>query len=506
VRITDDRPDRVLATVAGTIDYDVVLDPDDWSCPCPVGIDGLFCKHLVATVLVATGDAENHAGTTEPSPDPDATEAWLAGLSLDDLRQVVDRLVDAHPEVYDTLDPMAARATGDVAALEPFVDSLRTRGYLEWRDADEHGRRAEDVVAAMTETLDAATAAPMLPLIEKAFAYLVRTIHRSDDSSGIQGDAVRSLLDLHARAARLARPDPVKLARWLVKRGIDDQDLFDIDPVAYAEPLGERGVAAYRPELGKRLGQDKVPFLARWAEQRLAVLARDVPEVIRLVGGDLEGPHRFIALVEALREIDATDEALQFALEGTRSRLVPHQTIELYDAAARLLDDRGERDAVLKLRREQLTRIPTQTSYASLRRAAESAGRWPEERLAALDVLLQRDPHTWLSTMVKEGQIDVAWDAARTMELPDSLWLTLLRARAKEHPEDVYDGYVGLVERTLVVTDKRNYRTAVGYLGELGRAASAAGRDEEYADLVRRLLETHRRRPTLVRMLERLDR
>lgn len=120
--------------------------------------------------------------------------------------------------------------------------------------------------------------------------------------------------------------------------------------------------------------------------------------------------------MEALLEAGRPDDALHRAIEGLASRLVPHQTVTLYDVAVRLL----------------------------------------------------------------------------------------ARARAKTHPGDVFDTYVMLVDLTLRSANQQSYRQAVTHLGELRRAARAAGRGEEYADLVARLLDQHRRRPTLVEMLRRL--
>jgi uncharacterized Zn finger protein len=68
----------------------------------------------------------------------------------------------------------------------------------------------------------------------------------------------------------------------------------------------------------------------------------------------------------------------------------------------------------------------------------------------------------------------------------------------------VLDGYTALVHETLRQADQQNYRQAVAHLGELRRASVAAGREADYDALVAGLLETHKRRPTLVAMLRRM--
>ena len=68
----------------------------------------------------------------------------------------------------------------------------------------------------------------------------------ADDSDGLIGDLARDLLALHARACDAGVADPVELAAWMVRFGFDDQDFFEVDPVRYANALGEDGLAAYR--------------------------------------------------------------------------------------------------------------------------------------------------------------------------------------------------------------------------------------------------------------------
>lgn len=494
--------ERVVEAVArGESTYDVRLHQVSWECTCPVGIGGAFCKHLVATALIVSGDTVPDP-VDDAGPDGlDAMAGWMAGLDDAAARTV---LAELDAVAFEALARVAARATGDVSAYAVLVDSIKTRRFMDWRAANDHGRQAHEVVAELERALAPATAAALLPLIEKGIGYLVKAIGRSDDSSGIQGDAARRLIALHAQAALLARPDERALARWLVRMTVGDQDFFAFDVVGYGDALGSSGLAAYRSGLEKHLAQHPDAFWAHYGLERLAVREQDVDAVVRLVGRGLEGPHRYLSLVEALIEAGDRDLALRYALEGTGSRLVPHQTVLLYDAAVRLLVEGGEHEEVFRLRREQLTKIPDETSYAALRKAATRLSRWPVERLAALDVLLQQNPRAWLAILVKEDQVDLAWQASRDMKLDDAMRLTLLRARATTRPEEVFDGYVTLIDGVLATSGQQNYRQAVAHLGELRKACAAAGTGEAYAAHVRRLLETHRRRPTLVAMLERM--
>lgn len=472
VEITASTADSVSALARGTWTYDVTLRARTWDCTCPVGVRGDVCKHVVATALVAAGQVE--PGSTSKARRREATPV------------------------------VKTRHMGDVAEYAALVDSLKTRRFLDYADANKHGQHAHFVADELTDALTPGTAAELLPMLETGIRHMIRVVLRSDDSSGIQSDAAGRLIDLHARAAAWAAPDPLKLARWLVRTGFDEQDFWELDVVDYSAVLGERGLATYRKELDKRLEKDPTSFMAKRGLQRLAILSRDVAEIVRLVGGDLAGPHAYHSLVDAMLEAGHPDEALRYAREGLESRLVPHQTAQLYDATVRLLQQAGEHDEVLRLRREQLQRIPNESSYALLRRASEHLDVWAAERLNALDILLEHNPRAWVVSLLGDGDVTLAWEASRDMRLDGALELRLIRERTKTHPGEVFDAYVALIDATLVPTGERNYREAVAHLGELRRAAQAAGLEDRYAEVVQRLLEQHKRRPTLVAKLKRL--
>src|SRR5687767_6162632 len=63
VEIESCEPHAVTATVSGTEDYSVGLEFTDGElecgCECPAFEDDGFCKHLVATVLVARGQLQS---------------------------------------------------------------------------------------------------------------------------------------------------------------------------------------------------------------------------------------------------------------------------------------------------------------------------------------------------------------------------------------------------------------------------------------------------------------
>lgn len=509
IRIESATSRRVHAQARGTTTYDVVLEATHWSCTCPMGLRDLFCKHLVATALVAAADdgVEEVAEDGEPAADAQPAAPivdWLTELDRDGLAAVVDALLESSPRNLDVLEALRARATGDLSPLRAAVDSLKTRRHLDWRAADRHGEDAHRVADELERSLSPSTAADLVPLLEAAIDTMVRVISRSDDSSGIQGSATGRFLDLHAAAVDLAPPDPGQLAAWMVRCTFDPSGFLAPDPVRYAAALGERGRVAYVRALDRAMAKRPDDYEYQHALLRLAILDRDAEAIVRLAGGPLDNAGRYAHVVEALLEAGQQEEALRLAVEGTRMRPIFHITPNLYDTAVRILRDRGDEDEVLRLRREQLQQMPTETSYASLRRAATATKSWPVERLAALDTMLEQNPRAWMNVLLDEGETDLVWNASADLPLDTAMLVRLVRERAKTHPSDVWDRYVLLVQETLRVADQQNYRQAVVYLGELRRACAASGESERFTAYVAELLEQHRRRPTLVPLLERL--
>jgi hypothetical protein len=132
----------------------------------------------------------------------------------------------------------------------------------------------------------------------KALASAIKVIARADDSSGIIGDACRRLLDLHPKAAAAAQVPVGKLIDWMMKFQFDGEvDYFELDPVAYAPALGEKGMATYRAKLDEvRAGLGPEPptsqrwsvpdrherWVLEWNDRRLAVLDHDIEAIVRM--------------------------------------------------------------------------------------------------------------------------------------------------------------------------------------------------------------------------------
>ena len=427
-------------------------------------------------------------------------------LDPEDLRVIVGKAAERHEDVARAVRLTASRGSGDLSQLKAEIDrGLRTNRYLGYRESGGWAMQARPVLEAIGEAVVSSPTAELVALIERAIGHVVKVILKADDSDGLIGDLARELLDLHARACDAGNADPIKLARWMVRFRFDEQDFFEVDPVRYADALGDLGLAAYRREVKQRVeagGGDS--FAARYAQERLAVLDGDAEALVGLLGGDLSRPYQFIRVAEAMAELGRDDDVLSWATRGT-AETSGWQVAQLYDLAAGVHTRREEDQEVLRLRREQHQAMPSSTTYGLLRAAAEAAAVWPAERQAARAVLAERDPGGLVDVLLADGEPEAAWQvpgAHPDWDPGPQRWVRLAEAREASAPGDALDVYLRLADLQLETTGKAAYVRAVAILKKAAQAARAADRQGELAAHLASLRKAHRRRPTFIAVLD----
>jgi uncharacterized Zn finger protein len=356
----------------------------------------------------------------------------------------------------------------------------------------------------LRSAVTASPSADLVALVERAIGRVVKTILQADDSDGMIGDVARQLLDLHAQACDAGVADPVKLARWMVRFCFDDQDFFEVDPVRYASALGELGLACYRREVGQRRERGDRSFAAKYATERLAVLDGDVEAIVVLLGGEFDRPYNFIRVAEAMEELGRDDDVLHWAGRGI-AETSGWQVAQLYDLAAAVHHRRGDRQVLLQLRREQHHRMPSATSYELLRHAAEGVGAWQAEREMARSVLADHDLAGLVDVLLADQEPDAAWEMATAdpdWDAGERRWMRLAESREATHPGDALGVYLRLADRELETTGRAAYTRATRILKRAARVAASADQTAEFMDHMQVLRDRHRRRPTLIAMLD----
>src|SRR5918996_1043321 len=148
-------------------------------------------------------------------------EQLIAGLTVDELREVVSAAVDRHGDVEREVRLIAGRGAGDLAQLRGEVDrGLRTRRFLGYRESAGWARAARPIVAELEKAVDESPSRALVELLQRAVGHVVKVIMHADDSDGLIGDLAHELLALHARACDAGMADPVELAAWVVPLGL----------------------------------------------------------------------------------------------------------------------------------------------------------------------------------------------------------------------------------------------------------------------------------------------
>jgi hypothetical protein len=439
-------------------------------------------------------------------PGPDDLEILIGKVDPDDLRQIVGKAAERHEDVARAVRLATSPASGDLSQLRAEIDrGLRTSRFLGYYESRGWAHEAQPIVEEIRDTVRSAPSAELVVLIERAIGRVVKVILQADDSDGLIGDVAQELLDLHAEACDAGVAEPIKLAGWMVKFRFDDQDFFEADPVRYAKALGEMGLAAFRREVqDRRQAGARDSFALRYAEERLAVLDGDTEAIIRLLGGDLTAPHQFIRIAEAMGELGRDDDVLAWATRGI-AETNGWQVAQLYDLAAGVHARRGQDEELLRLRREQHHRMPSSSTYRHLRTTAEGCGAWEMERPRARAVLAEHDLGGLIDVLLADGEPEAAWRVPREHPGWDpgaQRWMRLAEAREPSAPGDALDVYLSLADIELETTGRASYVRAVAILKKAVRAAIAADRQDELAKHVAELRETHRRRPTFIKILD----
>lgn len=400
----------------------------------------------------------------------------------------------------------------DVSYLADAVSPLiRTRADLHrWSAANAHGRQMHEAIDVLEAAIPEADPGDVYAVTHKALASAVKVIARADDSSGIIGDACRRLLDLHPRVAVAAVVPSGRLVEWMIRFQFDgDVDYFDLDPVAYAPALGERGMASYRSRLEgvrARLGPEPsgsdrftVPDRhQRWVldfnDRRLAVLDRDVEAIIRTHARDRQVAAWFHDTAQALAEIGECDRAIDWACAamdvGPR-----HQSLAAADYWCTLLAEHRPAE-LLDARLVVFRRWPSADTAAHLYRAAGS--RWPSCLQQVLDSLTDSPPDAVIFAVSTLHDTELGWSLAHTLELQDDrTWIELANAYEKIDPLAVLAIHRRLVTTELVHTGVKHYRLAARRLARMRDLAAGTSHAGEVDAFIAELRDTHRRRSRL---------
>jgi hypothetical protein len=404
-----------------------------------------------------------------------------------------------------------------VADVRKLIDGLRwDRRRHPCSGRREYSQRAQAVAAAVADMIEAGDADRAGPLARRTVERVTAALMYMDDSAGIVGDDLRTLMALYARACRAAPPDAGRLATWLVAMQLDGPGWPAIELKEFAEALGPRGLAEVA-RLAEERGVTAEPDsrTATWGikdlREQLAAVSGDIDAHVAVLAEDVRGAHRYSEIVEVLRAAGRDDAAEQWARKGLAEYPSGFQTDRLRDQLVDLLLDGGGGAGAVAVCREIYQRRAIHQDYLKLRHAARQAGQWADLSGWALNLLRdraqadQRYVRELISVLVREDLLDEAWAAAMANpgQVPESQWCQLIEVREQDHPADVIRPYRDLIEIGLDrVSDKYRYPKAIKTIRRLRDSYHRAGDEAGFSAYLADLRQRHRRKTSFITELD----
>lgn len=540
----------VEAVVRGTVPYVVNLWVErgelDWSCTCPMGDDGEFCKHCVATALAATdGVPIDEGGSStaiavlaapevfENVDEPDL-RAFVESLPVEDLVALV---MDQAREDWRLRERLVAQAAAG-AGTGIDVDTWRRRLTNAFADSgyDEHGfidyyaapgwaRGVRDALDALDDLLGAGHADAVVVLCEHSAGLAEDAVQYIDDSDGWITDLSATVADIHLRACEQARPDPVSLATRLARLELSgDLDTFYRAATVYAEVLGPIGLDAYddavRSHAQASADGTLREFRIRNALVAVAVARQDPDALVAAHDGEPSGPDAHLEIARAMAAAGRHDEALAWGRRGLADAS-PWHARPLQDHVATMLRDRGDPAGATEIYWDAFVAAPSVDSYRTLLAEAEQDDStpfdgWRERSVAHLQSECDDAPASGgrlrfgdtvadvlVDVLLYEGRSDDAWHAATAHGTDDRRWLTLARAREATHPVDA----IAVYERQIppLIDRKKNdaYAAAVDLMARVKTLSTDAGDPDRFTRLLADVRRIHKPKRNLMALLNR---
>jgi uncharacterized Zn finger protein len=516
--------------VVGGEDYRVVLRPAgralEWSCSCPLGEEGTFCKHAVAAGLawLARGgkDCDDLAGL----------RAHLESESKASLIELLAEQAASDPELRARLETAALRR-GPPQNIEAMKDAVNkafaVRGFAGHHHMRTLFARADGVVHLLRELLRSKRTAEAAELAGHALRRGIAAYERSDDSGGGFGEMLHQLAALHLETCRAAKPDPEAFAKELFElQLLDDWGFFRLGD--YAPLLGTKGLARYRTLA--EAAWKKVPALGPSAQRDyqsghsiiagiMEALARhtgDVDALVAVTGRDLSHPYRFVQIAEILTKAGRHGEALAWAERG-RKAFPRDLDPRLVDFLAGAYHRKKRDDEAITLAWEYFTLHPDLDAYKRLQRNAGRATAWQTWREKALSHLRaelarpDRSRATWhtgaghtllVEIFLHEGDSDAALAEAKAGGCTRAAWIQLARAREKDHPHDAAAIYRDSIDGIVSQANNRAYDEAAALAGKIKALMQRAGQTEEFVAWLEALRERHKAKRNLMKRIERI--
>lgn len=441
---------------------------------------------------------------------------------------LTDRLLAAaasDPSLLAALQAAAAGSDRGQVVRRELDRALWVEDYVEWDDAATYVHQVDRAMEMLNDLIRDGRPDEAIELAEHAIELLREAVERVHDEGETHGCLVWAQ-EIHARACSAGDPDPTALAeRLFTFAAADNWDIFTGVMAGYADALGATGTARLRELIDGEVA--RLPRLVPGARPDphhstiLELAARaarpdGVDAVVDVLARDLSSAHRFERICEELGSAGRAEEALEWARRGLTQldRYVGQP--QLRRTAASLAGQLGHHGDAAELVWQDFEASPSLEGYQRLREHGDADGSWSGWRdralgeLRALPRLAQptaRGQHDWIrpaghsvlvNVLLWEGDVQAAWNAAHDGGCSEAVWLALARTRARQNPGDAIPVFRRQVEAAVDLTKQHGYEQAASLLTELSRCYERIDAGPEFAEYVRGLRATHRRKRNFI--------
>ena len=425
----------------------------------------------------------------------------------------------------------------DLDTYRKAIDQAVNEEVEDYKDVFDYASGIGEGIDSIEELLKEGRASEALELSEYAFQAVEGAMGSVDDSDGHVGGLLERLQDIHLKACRKAKPDPVALAGRLFEwelRG--NWGAFHGAAKTYASLLGNKGMAEYRklaeaewakvPPL-QGSGRDAGGYGSRSRiTQLMETLAKesgDVEALVSIQKRDLSSPRAYLRIAEAYKEKgkgSKREKALEWA-EAGRKAFPKDADFSLLEFLADEYHRRKRHDEAMAIAWEYFAAHPSLETYKTLKRHTGKAGRWKEWRLKAVEFLRQlivkaKATHAgqWASSppedsselvriFLWERDLEAAWREAAAGGCSPALWLQLAEKREKTHPAEALPIFQRSIEPILRPTNNEAYGRAVALLGKVQGLMGRLGRKKEFGRYLESIRAGNRQKRNFIRMLDR---
>lgn len=529
---------RVLARVIGSEIYrcDLVGTGKNFSgeCSCRAFSDWGFCKHLVATALVANslglGAQEQISGRFAQ------IREHLRAKGIEGLVDMVVGLAERDPSLLKELEFSAAAVAADDKTLlaqfrKAITEATRTHGYVDYRQMPGWVQGVERVLDRIAGLIENGRAALALELLDHFFARMDEALKTVDDADGAGGGVYAKACEIHLAACRHAKPDPVALARVLFVREVEaDWEFFHGASLAYEDILGEVGLAEYRRlaseawqkirplrVIGRSVQDDQISarYVLGAILESFAEREGDVDGMIAIRAKDLSTAYDYLGIAQLCLDRAREPEALKWAEEGLwqfednpDERLVRFAS-DLY----RRIGREGDADRLLW---RSFERRRTIELYERLKGAAgtdqmtvdavrDRALGWLRARLekptGRSSVRWSSPAELLVRLTMAEGLFTDAWMVVNGHDCNEGLVEQLAEASEHSHPAEALKVYAHRVERRVTLGGQSNYEHACRIVERMRLLRGGLGETAQHAAYLRDLKDRHKAKRNFMKLL-----